>query len=267
MQAVRSTITNGDVQLAVTMAGTGQKLIFFNGVAATQFIWRDVIRALGRRYQVVTFDFRNHGHSSAAGDHSFGAFLSDANAVMANFGSEKPVVVGWSFGADLALAYAAAHSDELAGLIIVDGAVPISAPLIEDERGMRRLLNSFSMKLSVLLTQITPFRYALSGNAIADIAVDLDARRQELMDLYHEIKCPVLMLLATRTAGSDNTPHNRRNNRLWRESGERLAVRYPAIQVKWFDAGHRLPLTKPAELAGEIDEFVAARAASACHAG
>src|SRR6202012_4655414 len=80
MQAVRSTITNGDVKLAVTTAGAGQKLIFFNGVSATQFIWKDVIRALGRRYQVVTFDFRNHGRSSAAGDHSFGAFLSDANA-------------------------------------------------------------------------------------------------------------------------------------------------------------------------------------------
>jgi pimeloyl-ACP methyl ester carboxylesterase len=237
----------------------GQKLIFFNGVASTQFVWRDVIKALGGRFETITFDFRNHGHSAAACDHSFDAFLTDANAVMAQFGSGKPVAVGWSFGADLALAYAATHRDALAGLVIVDGALPISAPLVEDERAMRRLLNGFSMKLSVLLMKITPFRYALGGDAIADIAVDLDARRQKLADVYAEVDCPVLMLLATRTAGPDNTAHSRRNNRLWRESGEQLAVRFPAIEVKWFDAGHRLPLTKPAELAREIERFTAAR--------
>ena len=179
---------------------------------------------------------------------------------MSAFGSGKPVVIGWSFGADLALAYAAAHPDALAGLVIVDGAVPISALLVEDERAMRRLLNSFSMKLSALMMQITPFRYALNGDAIADIALDVDARRRRLTDSYKSVRCPVLMLLATRTAGPDNTAHNQRNNQLWRESGERLAGLFPEIQIKWIDAGHRLPLTKPAELAREIERFVEARA-------
>ena len=248
-------VKNGGVTLPITITGNGPKLIFFNGVGSTQAIWKQVIGKLKAQYQIITFDFRNHGGASSSADHSFDAFKSDANCIMGAIGSGRPIVVAWSFGADLALAYAASHPGALGGLVIVDGAVPIAKPLVEDEAGMRRSLNSPTVKVSMLLMQLTSYRYNLSGDAIADIAVDLDARRQRLLDVYAKIDCPITMLLATKTAGENTTEHARRNNQIWREGGERLAAMYPAISEQWLDSGHNLPLTKPAELAAAIDAF------------
>ncbi|MBK5254235.1 MAG: alpha/beta hydrolase [Peptostreptococcaceae bacterium] len=255
MMTTKTTVNNGDVTLPITTTGKGQKLIFFNGVGSTQVIWKRVIGQLKGQYEIITFDFRSHGNASSSTDHSFNAFLSDTERVMDSVGSGKPIVVAWSFGADLALTYAASHPDVLAGLVIIDGAIPISDLLVEDEVKMRRLLNSFSMKFSMLLMQLTTYRYSLSGDAIADITVDLDARRQQLLDVYAKAACPITMILATKTAGENKTEHAKRNNRLWREGSERLATKYPSIPMKWLDVGHRLPLTKPSELAREIDDF------------
>jgi esterase len=249
------TVKNGAVTLPMTMSGHGRKLIFFNGVGSTQVIWRQVIGKLKSEYEIVTFDFRSHGEATASPDHSFEAFLSDAESVMAVVGSGRPIFVAWSFGADLALAYAAGHPGTLGGLVLVDGAAPLSAPLVEDEAGMRRTLNGPLVKLSTMLMKLTPYRYSLTGDAIADIAMDADAHRQRNLDLYAKVDCPITMLLATKTAGEDKTEHAKRNNKLWREAGERLAAKYPSAPVQWLDSGHNLPQTKPSELAGAIDGF------------
>jgi len=248
-------VKNGSVTLPITITGKGRKLIFFNGVGSTQAIWKQVIGKLRGHYEVITFDFRSHGGASTSPDHSFDAFESDADSVMGAVGSGRPIVIAWSFGADLALAYAAAHPGVLGGLVIVDGAVPISKPLVEDAAGMRRALNGPMVKVSMLLMQLTSYRYSLSGDAIADIAVELDSRRQRLLDVYAKVDCPITMFLAERTAGDNTTAHARRNNQIWREGGERLAAKYPSISEQWLDSGHNLPLTKPAELAGAIDAF------------
>jgi esterase len=248
-------VANGAVTLPITTSGTGRTLVFFNGICSTQIIWKQVIGQLKGQYEIVTFDFRSHGNASASTDHSFEAFLSDAETVMAIVGSDRPIVVAWSFGADVAVSYAAAHQGILGGLVIIDGALPLSDTLVENKAKMRRMLNSLSMKFSMLLMRFTPYRYSLSGDDIADITVAADAYRQNIIDLYAKIDCPITMLLATRTAGENTTDHSRRNNRLWRQGGDRLATKYPLIAMKWLDAGHRLPLTKPRELARAIDEF------------
>ena len=251
----KTTVQNGAVTIPVTTTGERQKLIFFDGAGSTQTFWRQVISRLTQRYTVLTFDFRGHGRASNSTDYSFDAFMSDAEVVMGEIGSGGPVVIGWSLGADLALSYAAAHPGTLGGLVLIDGAVPIAEPLVEDEAKMRRSLDSPATKFGMLLTRLTPYTYRLSGSAIADLTVDLDARRQELLDVYAKVDCPITVVLATKTAGEETTEHAGRNNRIWRAGGERLAERYPAIQVSWLDGLHRLPLNKPAELAQLIDDF------------
>lgn len=255
MMITKTTVKNGDVTLPITTIGKGQKLVFFNGAGSTQIIWKRVISQLKGQYKVVTFDFRSHGKASNSTDYSFGAFMSDAEMVMGAVGSDNPIVIAWSLGADLALSYAAAHPGSLGGLVIIDGAVPISEPLVEDEAKMRHSLNNFATKFSLLLMRLTPYTYRLSGNAIADITVDLDARRQRLLDVYPKVDCPITMVLATKTADEETTEHAKRNNKIWRAGSERLAIKYPSITIKWLDSTHMLPLTKPAELAQVIDDF------------
>jgi pimeloyl-ACP methyl ester carboxylesterase len=255
MMITKTTVKNGDVTLPITTTGEGQKLVFFNGAGSTQIIWKQVISQLKGQYMIVTFDLRGHGKASDSADYSFEAFMSDAEIVMDAVGSDKPIVIAWSLGADLALSYAGSHPRSLGGLVIIDGAVPISEPLVEDEAKMRRSLNNTATRFSMLLMRLTPYTYRLSGDAIADLTVDLDARRQTLLEVYTKVDCPITMVLATKTAGEETTEHAKRNNKIWRAGSEQLGMKYPSIPIKWLDSTHALPLKKPAELAQVIDDF------------
>src|SRR3974390_961900 len=143
------TISNGEVQLAVSETGQGQTLLFFNGGGATQVSWKRLIHELRGPYRLVTFDFRNHGKTTRSSDLSFERFLSDAEAIMDKVAGPRPLVVGWSLGADLAVWYAAAHPGRVAGLFLIDGAVPVN--LVVDPEDVKRRLDTPAMKFGPLL--------------------------------------------------------------------------------------------------------------------
>src|SRR5579859_2824057 len=113
-------ITNKEVQLAVSEAGQGQTLLFFNGGGATQVSWKRIIGELGERYRLVTFDFRNHGKTTTSHNTSLDGFLTDAETIIDEVAGERPILAGWSLGADLAVWYAASHLGRVAGLFLID---------------------------------------------------------------------------------------------------------------------------------------------------
>jgi pimeloyl-ACP methyl ester carboxylesterase len=245
-------VRNGNVTLPVTRIGEGQPIIFFNGGGATQISWKKTIEQLQGNYEKVTFDFRSHGKATTADDHSFNAFLSDAEAVMSAIKVRRPIIVAWSLGADLAVSYAANHPGEITGLVLVDGAVPLTEPLVDDEERLRRSLNSPIMKFSKLLIRLTPYNYRISGDAYADITLELDKRRQtSLLDDYSRVDCSIAMVLATKSAGVEGV-HAERNNKLWREGVERLVTKYPSITTRWVEGTHSLPFKHPADIASAI---------------
>ena len=174
---------NKDIALPITKSGSGQQIVFFNGGGATQISWRKVIQQLQGNYETVTFDFRGHGKASASDNYSFDAFLGNAETVMDAVMSGKPIIVAWSLGADLAVAYAAKHPGTIGGIVIVDGAVPITAPLVENEAQMRRSLKSPLVRISMFLMKFTPYRYMMTGDAFANIVMELDTLRPNLLDV------------------------------------------------------------------------------------
>src|SRR5215472_8303599 len=93
-------VANGDVQLAVRETGQGQTLLFFNGGGATQVSWKRIIGELRGQYRLVTFDFRNHGKTTTSHSTSLESFLTDAEAMMDKVALDRPILVGWSLGAD-----------------------------------------------------------------------------------------------------------------------------------------------------------------------
>jgi esterase len=250
----RTTVRNGSVALPVTRSGSGQQVVFVNGVGVTQIAWKRVLVELDGTYETITFDLRGHGKASSAGTYSVDQFLGDAEAVLASVGTHQPIIVGWSMGADLAVEYAAAHPHAVAGLVLVDGAVPIREPLVEDEARMRRSLNSIGVRLGMFATRLTPYRYTIPPAAIADLTIEVDRRRQRLLDTYRDINCPTTMILATNTAHGDDA-HARHVNSVWREGVERLQDAYPAITVHWVDGTHKLPFSHPTDIARAIDHL------------
>ena len=70
---------------------------------------------------VVAVDLRGHGRSEApaAGDYAVESLAADIAAVVDALGLGRFVLVGHSMGGAAALAYADAHPERVAGLVLV----------------------------------------------------------------------------------------------------------------------------------------------------
>jgi pimeloyl-ACP methyl ester carboxylesterase len=246
-------VSNKEVQLAVSETGQGQTLLFFNGGGATQVAWKRIIGALREQYRLVTFDFRNHGKSTASHNTSLESFLTDAETIMDRVALDRPILVGWSLGADLAVWYAASHPGKVAGLFLIDGALPVN--LVSDPKDVRRRLNTPVMRIGPLLLDLVGMGYRLTPDEYATLTIELNRRREQLLSAYEQLDCPVELVLATKSAG-EKGEHAERINALWRAGGEQLAQTFPGLSLSWVDNTHLLPFKEPITLARLLDAFV-----------
>ncbi|WP_235857216.1 alpha/beta fold hydrolase [Occultella glacieicola] len=76
---------------------------------------------LGGLCTVHRYDQRGCGRSSASEELTMQRYVADLEELRVRFGHERVVVVGHSFGATLALAYAGTHPKRVAGLGYLDG--------------------------------------------------------------------------------------------------------------------------------------------------
>lgn len=252
IQVKQYKLSNGAVQLAVSEAGQGQTLLFFNGGGATQVSWKRIISALEGQYRIVTFDFRNHGKTSTAQDTSLEGFLTDAETIMDRVGGDRPVLVGWSLGADLAVWYAARHPGRVAGLFLIDGALPVN--LVTDPEDLRRRLDTPAMRFGPRLMGLVGMGYHLTPSQFATLTIELNQRREQLLSAYARLDCPVELVLAAQSAGEKGERAERSNAR-WRAGGEQLAQAFPRFSLTWLDGTHLLPYNAPAALARRLDAF------------
>jgi pimeloyl-ACP methyl ester carboxylesterase len=114
-----------DTALAVTdTGGPGRPVLYLNGANADQSHWRRVIDELGSGYRHITYDERARGRSRRSADYSFEACVRDVDAVLKARGVDRPILVGWSYGALVAMHWASRNPDRVPGVVSVDGAYP-----------------------------------------------------------------------------------------------------------------------------------------------
>ena len=100
-------IPAGDTRLyAVDTPGGTPPLLFLSGGFGTVQNWDRVIRRLAEKYRAVRFDARARGKSGTSADYSVQAAVDDIGRVIDATGIERPILVGWSYGATIAVRYA-----------------------------------------------------------------------------------------------------------------------------------------------------------------
>ena len=140
-----------DTALAVTdTGGPGLSVVYLNGQFATQSYWRSVIAELGSDYRHITYDMRARGRSKRSADYSFEAIVRDVDAVLAARGVDRPLLVGWSYGAPVALHWANRNPDRTRGVVSVDGAYPYDFTDPATMERIRRLWRRWGWLLPVL---------------------------------------------------------------------------------------------------------------------
>jgi pimeloyl-ACP methyl ester carboxylesterase len=139
-----------DTALAVTDSrGPGRPIVYLNGSYADQSHWRRVIAELGPEWRHITYDERARGRSKRSADYSFEACVRDLDAVLTATGVDRPILVGWSYGAALAMHWADRNPGRVLGVVSVDAGVPYGITGEEARERIRRLFRSMRWLLPV----------------------------------------------------------------------------------------------------------------------
>ena len=264
--------------------GSGQAVVLLHGLASNARIWDGVAsRLAGAGLRVVALDQRGHGASDQpASGYDFASVGRDLSAALAGLGIERPVLAGHSWGANVALRFAADRPGSLAGLALVDGALlgvaEWAGATLEEAR--RRLAPPrFAVPLADWLARAGRFDaggpgglpggrpwvrdYLRAGVEVDDQGVarsrfHFDNHMQVVDALYDQrppalyplVDCPVLLCPAADPVDGGGIAEAKR------DAAVRATELLPSATLTWFeDTMHDIPLQRPAELAAELARF------------
>ena len=109
-------------KLMVDDGGTGPAVVFLHSLAGNVAQWTAQLEHVRKSRRAVAFDLRGHGRSDPPGDHQYAieAHALDVGAVADALGLERFALVGHSFGAGVALAYAGSQPGRITHLVLAD---------------------------------------------------------------------------------------------------------------------------------------------------
>jgi len=123
------TLNVGDATINYDVAGRGPTVVFIHGWTHNISVWDDQVPVFKTRYQVVRYDSRGFGRSTGFADES--AEPQDLLILLEALHVKRAYVVGHSRGGSVALRFAHAYPDRVAGLVLY-GAFPEGFPAPPD---------------------------------------------------------------------------------------------------------------------------------------
>jgi pimeloyl-ACP methyl ester carboxylesterase len=187
-------IPAGDTELyAIDDPGGTPPVLFLSGGFGTVHNWNRVIDVLAGKYRTVRFDARARGKSGRSADYSAQTAVDDVGRVINATGIERPILVGWSYGATIAVRYAAQHPERVGGLVLIDGAYPIS---MFDEAGKEKVRSQFR-RLGWLMRIAAVFGRSarMTPAESADVVIEMDALNGQLD--FAALQCPTEFVVGT----------------------------------------------------------------------
>ena len=252
--------------IPVTEAGQGPAVLLLHAGSADRSSWAGVAAALAGRFRVLRFDrwtYRDgHADAAPAGADAMAAEVRDVLAVAAAVG-ERPLLVGHSSGAVVALESALAAPPAFRGLALYEPPVAVAAPLGgealrraraaldagDPDRAitihMREIVGAGRLAVAAL-RRVPPVWQVVRGHAAAQITDDEAIESLGVgLGRYARLDLPVLLL------GGGRSPAH------LRERLDALAAVLPRLDsvVVLDGQGHLANLRAPGEVARVIAAF------------
>ena len=111
----------GGGRLWTHTTGTGEALLLVNGGPGMADYLEPLAQLLPPSLKAIRYEQRHCGRSSCEGDLSLDAFVADIDVLREHFGAARWILIGHSWGVDLALAYALRHPDRCKGIVGLAG--------------------------------------------------------------------------------------------------------------------------------------------------
>jgi microsomal epoxide hydrolase len=245
---------------------SNQSLVFIPGWSAGADIWEGQIDRFDDDYRVVSFDPRSQGDSTKTfSGNTPEQRAADLRALLAAKKVDRPILIGWSQGAQDIAAYVLLYgSDDLAAIVLVDAAVSQGSKSI----AMRPTQTSVQFdRLAIYAEHQEPYLRGMFGAIIskaqpADLVERLVATGMKtppsigiamlVADLFGadrtsalaKIKCPVLVVAS---ANSGELQAQR--------DGAAAIGNAQMVEIK--DAAHAVFLDQPELFAAALADFAA----------
>lgn len=270
-------------------ADAGPGVLLVHGLASSSHIWDLVAPRLSRAgLRPVAYDQRGHGRSSKpSSGYGFERTAGDAAAVIRATRLTRPLAVGHSWGANVALELAVRRPRLLRGLVLVDGGF-LNLRDRFDWASARQALAPPNLSGTPLPEFLEAIRYFLHGQVELTPQVEavflslmrVDVRgnihprlsranhlrilralwQQDARELLRRVRVPTLILAVRSAPGTvDSAGFLQEKERAAREI---RAIGGP-VRLEWIAGIHDLPLQRPDALANRIRRFAAARPRSA----
>lgn len=258
-------------------------ILFLHGLNLTSNaeVWSLVIKQLNLQYRVLALDLRSHGktHAPNNGDFSFNGICEDIEEIRRQLNISQLILVGHSWGCDVAMHYAAIYPTTSGALVLLDGGFvglnkvmnwadvrSMQNPLIDGE-SEQDLLSRVQYWLGECYNEeLLKLIYAgirIEGDATIKPHLSVEnfyviAKEQWQIDaekLYSLINCPVLLLPCI-----PKQPHDEFNQQFlaWKRIALAMAQENMThASIEWLsDCIHDVHLQKPQLIADKIECFV-----------
>ncbi len=269
------------------LGDAGRPVLLLHGLASNARIWEKVAPRLARSGLLpLAPDLRGHGLTDKPdGDYGFETYARDLAALIDACSLERPLIVGHSWGAMLALDYAARFSigpRAPAGVILVDGgliqmdAVPGASweetrTRLEPPRLAGVHLDDFTARLNRLNSHWKPDKHALqiilanfelSPEEALTPRLTYERHMQIVRAMWEfqnykqfsRLRCPALALPARPSKPFSPGELEFLERKEW--GIQQALAAQPALQVNWMeDSIHDIPLQHPARLADQTTRF------------
>ena len=271
---------SGGVRLSVRVhdapSGSFPGLLLHHGLASSQRIWDLMLPRLTRRFQVVTYDARGHGLSTKpSSGYGFDSIVADARAVIRGVALRRPIVIGHSWGAMVALELAARHPRVVGGAVLVDGGIGSLRGEMDWATAKERLapphlagmpVVDFRRMIRTFLSDAVEVTPQIEEIVLSVMAVDREGRIKPRLSRANHFRIlraiwlhdpdAALARLSVSTlailARGGGDPEWDERKRL---SAERAASSGAPVRISWMEGIHDLPLQHPDALARRIERF------------
>lgn len=160
----------------------GPTVVFLNGIAMSIGHWKPVMEILSGKYRFLCHDMRGQTLSEKPkGGYSLEAHADDLAALMAELSVSRAHIVGTSYGAEVAMAFAIAHPEKCETLTLIDGVSELD-PLLRAT--VESWMAAALCDPRVFYKTILPWNY--SSDYIAANGATLAAREESVAALPRE---------------------------------------------------------------------------------
>jgi pimeloyl-ACP methyl ester carboxylesterase len=114
------------VRIHYQQVGCGPDLVMIHVITGNLAVWHlHIVPALSEHFRILTYDLRGHGYSDVPpSGYSPDTMAADLLELLDALELEHPVIVGHSYGADIALYFAARNPQRVREVIAIEAALP-----------------------------------------------------------------------------------------------------------------------------------------------